>query len=137
MMSKPENRCLQTPKTNKSPRPRLTRSARRAQLLKTAQEILLAKGTAALTVEGLARTAKIAKTVVYSHFDNASEVMLAVLEDNWSQLDQKILNLPEASSYDEFLKLYLTQYVGQLTANRMLLRRLLALLANKQQPRSA
>ena len=60
--------------------PRMPREQRREQLLDVALELISAQGFAGLTMEGVAREAKIAKTVVYDLFGNREELLHALLE---------------------------------------------------------
>jgi AcrR family transcriptional regulator len=58
----------------------MPREERREQLLGVALELISAHGFAGLTMEGVAREAKIAKTVVYDLFGNRGELLHALLE---------------------------------------------------------
>ena len=60
--------------------PRMPREQRREQLLDVALELISAHGFGGLTMEGVAREAKIAKTVVYDLFGNREELLQALLE---------------------------------------------------------
>ncbi len=71
-------------------RTRLKREARRAQLLEVAEVIVASSGTSALTMERLAAQAEISKPVVYSHFENRGQLLLALLEDYWGHLDEAV-----------------------------------------------
>src|ERR687891_58260 len=59
--------------------PRRPREERREQLLDAALRVLDADGFGALTVEGVAREADLAKTVVYDTFGNREELLRALL----------------------------------------------------------
>ncbi len=71
-------------------RPRLKRAARREQLLTVAESIVANSGISALTMERLADEARISKPVVYSHFENRGQLLLALLQDYWSHLDEAV-----------------------------------------------
>ena len=60
--------------------PRMPREQRREQLLDVALELLSAHGFGGLTMEGVAREAKIAKPVVYDLFGNREDLLWALLE---------------------------------------------------------
>jgi AcrR family transcriptional regulator len=60
--------------------PRMPREQRREQLLDVALELLTARGFGGLTMEGVAREAKIAKPVVYDLFGNREELLHALLQ---------------------------------------------------------
>ena len=59
--------------------PRRPREERREQLLDAALRVLDADGFGALTIEGIAREAGLAKTVVYDSFGGRDELLLALL----------------------------------------------------------
>ncbi len=64
-----------------APRPRrLSKQARRAQLLDTAGELLLRDGVDALTMEGIGQGAGASKTLGYAYFDNVDHVIVALRE---------------------------------------------------------
>jgi len=58
-----------------APRRRLSRDARREQLLDAASELIVDQGVQALTMERLAERAGVSKALPYSHFDNAEAVL--------------------------------------------------------------
>jgi AcrR family transcriptional regulator len=108
-------------------RTRTPRAARREQLLQLAERLVLEGGVAALTMERLAQEARIAKTVPYSHFPNASAVLLAVLERHWEALDQRLGRIAEREELPVtvFLREFSAVYLGETASARLLLRRLL------------
>ena len=59
--------------------PRRPREERREQLLDAALHVLDSDGFAGLTIEGIAREADLAKTVVYDTFGNREELLKALL----------------------------------------------------------
>jgi AcrR family transcriptional regulator len=70
--------------------PRAARMAhpdRAAQLLDVVEALALTEGLAAVTMQRIADLAEVAKPVVYRHFANASEALLAVLERRWAEID--------------------------------------------------
>jgi AcrR family transcriptional regulator len=60
--------------------PRLPREERREQVLDAALRLLSGQGFGGLSMEGVAREADIAKTVVYDLFPNREELLAALLE---------------------------------------------------------
>src|ERR1700744_2993905 len=66
---------------------RMAHPARAAQLLDVVEKLALGEGLAAVTMERIADMAGGAKPVVYRHFANASEALLAVLERRWAEID--------------------------------------------------
>lgn len=69
---------------------RLNRVARRAQLLESAKQVLHVEGLGGLTMERVAETARISKPVLYSHFANRDDLMLAILQEFWVAVDLAI-----------------------------------------------
>ncbi|MFC4944451.1 TetR/AcrR family transcriptional regulator [Pseudonocardia sp. GCM10023141] len=59
---------------------RMPRAERREQLLDVALELIADEGYSALTMEALARAARIAKTVVYAQFADRNELLTTLLE---------------------------------------------------------
>lgn len=72
------------------PRTRLSREARRQQILDTAARLLNDEGPAAITMERIAAEANVTKPIVYSHFANSTELLLSLLETAWTRLDEHI-----------------------------------------------
>jgi len=62
-----------------APRPRLPRSARRAQLLSSAQEVFVAQGYHAAAMDDIAEKAGVSKPVLYQHFPGKLELYRALL----------------------------------------------------------
>lgn len=60
---------------------RLTKPARRRQLLDVARHMLEETGAEALTLGGLAQRAGVSKPVAYEHFGSRSGLLIAMLED--------------------------------------------------------
>src|SRR5262245_59415948 len=101
-----------------SRRTRTPRAARREQLLQPAERLVLEGGVAALTMERLSEEASIAKTVPYSHFPNASAVLLAVLERHWEALDERLGRIAEREELPitAFLREFSAAYLGETAA---------------------
>jgi AcrR family transcriptional regulator len=66
---------------------RMAHPARAAQLLDVVEKLALGEGLASVTMQRIADLAGVAKPVVYRHFANASEALLAVLERRWAEID--------------------------------------------------
>ena len=58
--------------------PRMSKSARREQLLDVAAQLLIQHGAQAVTMERLAEWAGVSKALPYAHFDNSNAVLLAL-----------------------------------------------------------
>ena len=65
---------------------RLSKEARRSQLLDTAGELLLRDGVDALTMEGIGQGAEASKTLGYAYFDNVDHVIVALRERELGRL---------------------------------------------------
>ncbi|WP_232839780.1 MULTISPECIES: TetR/AcrR family transcriptional regulator [Nocardia] len=63
-----------------TPRRRMSAADRRAQLLDIARDIVAAEGFAAVTIERVARSAPVARALVYQQFVDLSGLMTALLE---------------------------------------------------------
>jgi AcrR family transcriptional regulator len=71
--------------TTSDPRPRggrLSRSARRAQLLESALEVFVASGYHAAAMDDIADRAGVSKPVLYQHFPGKLELYLALLDQS-------------------------------------------------------
>lgn len=62
-----------------APRQRLRSQDRREQLLGAATELIIERGPAGLTMEGIAERAGVNKALPYRHFDNAQSVLVELL----------------------------------------------------------
>lgn len=78
--------------------PRMTRGARREQLLRIASELMAEEGVGALTMERMAERAQVSKPVIYTHFENRAAVMLDLLHAYWTDLDQAIATRSEGAA---------------------------------------
>lgn len=79
-------------------RSRMPREQRREQLLDVALAVIVTDGFGAMTMEGIARRAGIAKTVVYDQFGNAKGLLRALLEREQGRIAQAIIQaFPDAT----------------------------------------
>ena len=69
---------------------RLSKEARRSQLLDTAGELLLRDGVDALTMEGIGQGAGASKTLGYAYFDNVDHVIVALRERELGRLYERV-----------------------------------------------
>ena len=69
---------------------RLPRSARRLQLLRAAQEVFVAQGFHAAAMDDIADRAGVSKPVLYQHFPGKRELYLALLEEQVSELADRV-----------------------------------------------
>jgi AcrR family transcriptional regulator len=73
-----------------APSRRLSRAQRRAQLLDTAAEVLLERGVAGVTMEGVAARAGVSKALPYTHFDNATDLVRALRDRELDDMRNRI-----------------------------------------------
>lgn len=71
-------------------RPYLRAEDRRRQLLEVAATIAGSEGVERLTIVGLARAAGVSRQLVYDHFSDLSGLVLALLVDRFTAIDQAI-----------------------------------------------
>lgn len=81
---------------------RLSKEARRQQLLDTAAELLLRDGADALTMEGIGVEAGASKTLGYAYFDNVEHVVCALRERELHELYARVEEAAAgADSFDD------------------------------------
>lgn len=84
----------------------MERSQRRAQLLGVARDIIAADGADALSMNALAECADVTKPVVYSHFSNSQQVIVALLDDHYENMREYVREATESATT---LDVYITQ----------------------------
>jgi AcrR family transcriptional regulator len=72
-------------------RRRLHRDERRDQLLDSAAALLVARGVASITMEGVAAEAGVSKALPYAHFDNATELLRSLRDRELDRLRDRII----------------------------------------------
>lgn len=96
-----------TQKRERVPRqraPRTTPEVRRELLLDVAESILAAQGSDALRMDNLARTAGVTRPVVYEHFSNRDDLIVALLERHGRRLSEGESRTDAAdTSFPDFL----------------------------------
>lgn len=70
---------------------RMSKEARREQLLDAASTLLVTKGLSGLTMEGLAAQAGVSKALPYSHFENAEAAAVALYQREMEVLGTSVL----------------------------------------------
>lgn len=78
-------------------RSRLSREARREQLLDAAARLVVDRGSTAVTMERLAEWAGVSKALPYAHFDNSDEVLVALYRRVVTELGQRVLDALESA----------------------------------------
>lgn len=76
---------------------RLPRSARRQQLLAAAQEVFVANGYHAASMDDIAERAGVSKPVLYQHFPSKLELYLALLDQHVQVLGAQVRTALEAT----------------------------------------
>lgn len=71
-------------------RTRLTKEARREQLLDTAADLVLTRGFDALTMESVAQEAGASKTLGYAYFTNVEDLILSLWEREVTALYERV-----------------------------------------------
>lgn len=71
-------------------RARLDTATRRAQLLEIAGELVARQGLAAVSMERVAAEAAVGKPIVYRHFANRSELLVALVHREWDYMDRAL-----------------------------------------------
>lgn len=98
------------------PRSRMRGEERRTQILDAAAELVRRKGAAALTMDGLAAQAGVSKPLVYMHFPNTPEVLLALMRREHELLDAEVTAaLARATTFEERLDALTRPYFHMLT----------------------
>jgi len=92
--------------------PRTTPQVRRELLLDVAESILASQGSDALRMDNLARTAAVTRPVVYEHFSNRDDLIVALLERHGARLREGQPESPASySSFPEFLRDAIGRYL--------------------------
>ncbi|WP_436976060.1 TetR/AcrR family transcriptional regulator [Nocardia xishanensis] len=71
---------MTTERASRAPKRRMSAADRRTQLLDVARDIVAAEGFAAVTIDRVARTADVARALVYQQFTDLSGLMSALLD---------------------------------------------------------
>src|SRR4051812_1264940 len=99
-------------------RVRLPADERREQLLAVAARLLVDGGVDRFTMEGLAAGAGVTKPVVYAHFANADEVVLALARRESRRLDAEVLaRLQQATNFEERIDALIGPYLDAFLAS--------------------
>jgi AcrR family transcriptional regulator len=86
---------------------RLTRSARRAQLLAAARAVFVAEGYHAAAMDTIAERAGVSKPVLYQHFPSKLELYLALLEASSDEIVSRV-RAALASTQDNDVRVHRT-----------------------------
>lgn len=84
-------------------------------------------GLAMVTMDRVARQAQVSKPVLYARFDNRASLLRALLEDFWSEIDQRLKGQVNADvPLEEFLSAVVNAYFDELDKGGRALQELLA-----------
>src|SRR5438445_42980 len=73
-----------------APAERLSKEARRTQLLDSAAELITQRGIDGMTMEGVAALAGVSKALPYLHFENAEVLIMALREREMDDLSHRV-----------------------------------------------
>jgi AcrR family transcriptional regulator len=94
---------------------RMPAADRRVHLLEAAREVICADGLSMLSMERVALHARVSKPVLYSHFQNRGALVIALMEDYWTSIDDMLKTSTKAStSLDEFSEILIESYFAAL-----------------------
>ena len=86
-------------------RTRMSRDARRDQLLDAAAELVIAQGLDAVTMEGLGAQAGVSKALPYVYFGNSADVVSALFDREMAELDRRVgERMAEATTFEDRLR---------------------------------
>jgi AcrR family transcriptional regulator len=94
---------------------RPNRTERREYFIDVVGLLVAEEGLAAVTMERVAALAELSKPVLYNHFRDRGDLLTALLERCWRQLDSAVrTRLQSASNVDESLAALVTGYFDEL-----------------------
>ncbi len=107
---------VRTKRRGEKPRTaRLSAERRRAQLLGIAAQIVRSGGAGSLTMEHVAQKAGVTIPVVYRHFENRADLLLALLDEHWHAYDRRVRErTAAATSYPELVRSAIGAYFDSL-----------------------
>jgi AcrR family transcriptional regulator len=107
---------------DRSPRRRLRADDRREQLLDAAAAVIVAHGTAAMSMERLAAEAGVSKALPYKHFPNSDAVLAALYRRETEALGVAVWRALRSASADADLpRLAIGVYLDEVQARRPVL----------------
>jgi AcrR family transcriptional regulator len=112
----PENRARSTRPT------RVAAAVRRVQLLEVAADIVSSGGVRALTVEAVAEKAGVHRPIVYRHFENAEQLLAAVIERELGLLGRSTKSVVDGvEGFEPRLRAAMTSWMHQFASSAMLM----------------
>jgi AcrR family transcriptional regulator len=106
---------------------RMAHPDRAVQLLNVVETLALKEGLASVTMQRIADLAGVAKPVIYRHFANASEALLAVLERRWAEIDGELDGIFRGGpDFEASVAERVDHYLVAMASDRYRIRKLLA-----------
>ena len=88
-------------------RRRLSREARRDQLLDCARDVILKQGLSTLTMEVLAQEARVSNPLIYKYFDTRLQVLQELLIREYGKFSNSMMqDLSEVGGYRDAVRVY-------------------------------
>jgi AcrR family transcriptional regulator len=98
-------------------KPRPDRAERRASFLDVTARLVKSEGLGAVTMERVAAAAGLSKPVIYSHFADRGELLQALLERCWLDVDRSVqARLQGTQTLDESLQALIVGYFDEIAA---------------------
>jgi AcrR family transcriptional regulator len=109
--------AMATGATRPDSKTRPDRAERRASFLDVTAQLVQSDGLAAVTMERVAASAGLSKPVIYSHFADRGELLQALLERCWLDVDRSVqARLHGTHTLDESLRGLITGYFDEIAA---------------------
>jgi AcrR family transcriptional regulator len=84
-------------------RRRMSADRRREQLLDTARSVIADVGLEVLTIDAVAAEGDVSRALVYQHFSDRDALLMALLEAEWTWLNDRILPALESVPEDDLV----------------------------------
>jgi AcrR family transcriptional regulator len=109
------------------------RQQRREQFLDVTAELIEAEGLAAVTMERVAALAAVSKPMLYRHFGDRSQLLVALIERCWRDIDRSVqARLTTARTFDQQLEALVTGYFDEIAVQGRVLQ--LMVTSGSQEP---
>ena len=103
------------------------RAEQRERFLDVTARLVESEGTSAVTMERVAAAAGLSKPVAYKHFSDRGDLLRALLERCWEQLDRSVqARLRTATTFDAHVQALVTGYFSAVEAQGAVLQVLLS-----------
>jgi AcrR family transcriptional regulator len=103
-------------------RSRPGRAEQRERFLRAAADLVATEGVGAVTMERVAARAELSKPLIYKHFSDRSDLLCALLEECWTQLDVAVqARLRSATTFDAHIRALISAYFEEVVSQGRLL----------------